>query len=337
MISLALAGTAHIHTPNFADRLAKQDRVRVGAVWDPDPARAKAYADRFGARVASTPAELWSDASLAAAVVCAQTDLHLDLVRDAAAAGKHLFVEKPLGMGAADAAAMARAIRDAGVLFQTGYFRRGQKAYRALKQLVDRGAFGQVTRVRETNMHEGALGGWFDTEWRWMADPKRSGVGGFGDLGFHSLDIVIWLFGGVERAAALVGPGTGRYGCDETGEALLRLANGAHATLGAGWVDHGNPVECQVSGTKAHAYLSGGTLFLNAPEITGEKGFVPHDGGLSDLPHAFDLFLDALCGGSRDGLIPVGQAAYGCAVMEALYRAAAEGRWVEIDQPVLPL
>ena len=333
MLSLALAGTAHIHAPNFADRLAKNPRVRVGAVWDPDPARAKAYADRLGARVVATPVELWSDPSLVAAVVCSQTDLHLDLVRGAAAAGKHLFVEKPLGLGAADAGEMARAIRAAGVLFQTGYFRRGQKAYRALKQLVGRGAFGQVTRVREANLHEGALGGWFDTEWRWMTDPARAGFGGFGDLGFHSLDIVIWLFGGVERAAALVGPGTNRYGCDETGEALLLLANGAHATLGAGWTDLGNPVQCQVSGTQAHAYIADGKLHLNCPEITGEKGFVPHDGGLADLPHAFDLFLAALDGGPREDLVPVGEAAYGCAVMEALYRAAAERRWVEPPSP----
>jgi predicted dehydrogenase len=330
MVSLALVGTAHIHTPKFADRLAQNPRVKVAAVWDSDLARARPYAERFGARLVSDPATLWDDPSFSAAIVCSETDMHPGLVRAAAGAGKHLFVEKPLGLGAADAGAMVRAVRDAGVLFQTGFFRRGQSAYLTLKSLVEKGAFGQVTRVREANMHEGSLGGWFDKEWRWMADPKRAGVGAFGDLGAHSLDILLWLFGKVERVTALVNPVTGRYGdCDETGEALLRFANGANATLGAGWLDHGNPITCEVSGTKAYAYILDGQLHLKCPDLTGEKGFRPYSEAEGNRPHPLDQFLAAVDGEPGHALIPVEEAAYGCAVMEAIYRSAAENRWVE--------
>jgi predicted dehydrogenase len=132
-------------------------------------------------------------------------------------------VEKPLGMGAADAYRMADAIEAAGVLFQTGYFMRGQPIHLFLREQLAAGSFGKVTRFRHTNCHQGSLKGWFDTEWRWMADTAQAGVGGFGDLGTHSLDILLWLMGHVDDATASIKVATGRYGdCDEYGEGLRR-------------------------------------------------------------------------------------------------------------------
>ncbi len=111
---------------------------------------------------------------------------------------------------------MAAAIENAGILFQTGYFMRGNPIFRFLKEQLAAGAFGKVTRLRMSNCHAGSLVGWFDTEWRWMADPVQAGVGAFGDLGTHALDIMLWLMGDVTRVAADIGVATGRYGdCDE--------------------------------------------------------------------------------------------------------------------------
>src|SRR5690606_27431803 len=129
---------------------------------------------------------------------------------------------------------MANAIEKAGVIFQTGYFMRGQPAMLFLREQVRAGTFGKITRVRGSNCHSGALGGWFDSkpanpeaDWRWMADPSRSGVGAFGDLGTHSLDLLIWLMGEVESVTGVIDNGTARYeGCDELGEALIKFKNG---------------------------------------------------------------------------------------------------------------
>ena len=124
-----------------------------------------------------------------------------------------------MGLGASDANKMATAIEAAGVLFQTGYFQRGNPVHLFLRQEIQAGHFGKVTRVRHSNCHAGSLGGWFDTDWRWMADLTQAGVGAFGDLGTHSLDILMWLLGDVAQVTATVGVATARYGdCDEYGE-----------------------------------------------------------------------------------------------------------------------
>ena len=63
-------------------------------------------------------------------MICAETNRHEALVRQVVAARKPLFVEKPLGFAADDALAMAAAIEQAGLIFQTGYFMRGNPLHR---------------------------------------------------------------------------------------------------------------------------------------------------------------------------------------------------------------
>jgi len=328
VVNVALVGCAHIHTPSFVKRLKERSDVKVAAVWDHDAARAKASAEQLGCPTVADVRAVWDDRAVAAAVVCSETDRHEDLVTAGAAAGKHLFVEKPLGLGAADAWRMADAIEKAGVIFQTGYFMRGSPVHLFLKEQIAAGAFGRITRARHSNCHKGSLGGWFDKEWRWMADPRIAGCGAFGDLGTHSLDILIWLFGDVKRVTASIGVATGRYGdCDEFGEGLLEFESGVVATLAAGWVDVANPVSALVSGTRGHAHVAGGALFFQSELAEGADGKSPWTRLSAALPHAFELFLDAVAGKPGLPLVGAREAAYRSAVMEALYAAARSHAW----------
>jgi predicted dehydrogenase len=318
MSRLAILGCAHIHTPNFVRMLkARTDHVVTG-VWDHDVARAERTATQLGARVCKESDDAIVECD--AVVICSETVRHEELVGNATRHRKHLFVEKPLGMSDDDSARMQRNIERAGMLFQTGFFMRGQPIPRYLRAQLAAGAFGKVTRVRAANCHAGSLKGWFDTEWRWMADRKLAGVGAFGDLGAHVLDLLIWMFGRVEFATAEIGVATGRYGdCDEYGEALLRFGDGVIATIAAGWVDVANPVTLQISGTEAMASVVNGQLFLAGSRFG--DGRTAYTELPAALPHAFDQFLDALCGRSAE-LVPVADAAHGSTVMARLYRGA---------------
>jgi predicted dehydrogenase len=249
-IGLAFVGCAHIHTPGFVNLLKGRPDVQVKYAWDPQPARAEKRAEELGARSVASLDDIWNDPGIAAVVICSETNRHRELVEAAARSGKQMFVEKPLGISAAESRAMARLIEDAGLLFTTGYFMRTDPKHLFLKEQVAQGAFGTLTRVSAWNCHSGSLGGWFDEKpddpansWRWMADVKQAGVGGFGDLGTHSLDILMWIFGDVDSVSADIRVVTGRYGpkTDETGQALIKFENGAMGSLTAGWLDVLNP------------------------------------------------------------------------------------------------
>ncbi|MEN6312469.1 MAG: Gfo/Idh/MocA family oxidoreductase [Acidobacteriota bacterium] len=329
-VTLAFVGCAHIHAPGYISLLAKRPDVKVKYCWDHDPARGARRAKELNAKFATGLGEIWSDREVQAVVICSETDRHHDLVLAAAGARKHMFVEKPLGITAVESAAMASAIDKAGLLFTTGYFMRTQPVHLFLKEQVAKGAFGKITRARGSNCHSGSLGDWFGTEWRWMADPKIAGVGAFGDLGTHSLDILMWLLGDVASVSADIQVVTGRYGdCDETGEALLRFKSGVIGTLAAGWVDVDNPVTLLISGTEGHAAVIKDKLYFTCKKVNGADGQAPW----TDLPAALaaplDQFVDAVAGKTGLPLVTPREAAARVSVMEAAYKASRARAWVE--------
>jgi len=329
MIKVALVGCAHIHTPGFARRLQERDDVQVTAIWDHQRERAERWQADLGADVAPDIDAIWADDTVDAVVICSETDRHEPLVRAAAAAGKHLFVEKPLGMQAEDAYNMADAIEASGIIFQTGYFHRGRPVNQFLKQQIDAGNFGKITRLRLSNCHAGAIRDFFTPDWLWMTDPVQAGGGGFGDLGTHVLDIMLWLLGDVESVTATVDVALDKYdGCDETGEALLKFKNGVIGSLAAGWVDVANPVSMIISGTEGHAHVSNGDLYFTCQNVEGADGEKPWTDLPTEWPHAFELFLDAVGGKEGVPLVGAREAAVRSDVMAAMYEAASEQTWV---------
>jgi predicted dehydrogenase len=333
-IQLALVGCAHIHTPGFVKRIQARQGVAVKYVWDHQPERAARWAAELSAQVAPSLPAILDDPSIPAVIICSETNRHEQLVLPAAEAKKHLFVEKPLGFAAADAWRMASAIEAAGVLFQTGYFNRGKPAHLFLRQQIKAGAFGKITRIRHSNCHSGSIGRWFDTDWLWMTDLDESGVGAFGDLGTHSLDIVMWLMGDVTRATAAMGVALGNYGpTDEYGEGLLVFANGVVGTLAAGWVDVADPITALISGTEGHAYVREGQVYFKSSHVEGATGEQPWTELPEAWPHAFELFLDAVSGKDHPPLVTAAEAAARSSAMEAMYKGAASHSWVAPYRP----
>ena len=330
MIDVALVGCAHIHTPGFVKRLQARIDVQVKYVWDHDPERARSWVAELASTQIDDVRQVWDDQTVKAVIVCSETNRHEPLVLAAANAGKHMFVEKPLGMGFGDADRMARAIEAAGVLFQTGYFQRGSSAHQFVKQQIELGNFGRITRLRHSNCHGGSLGDWFTPEWLWMTDMDQAGAGGFGDLGTHSLDILMWLLGEVRRVTASLHVATGRYGeCDEYGEALIDFDCGAVGSLAAGWVDIAHPVNLILSGTEGHVYIRSGEVFFKSSHVDGADGEQPWTDLPEAWPHAFELFLDAVTGETNVPLVGALEAARRSAVMEALYAANSSETWVK--------
>lgn len=336
-IEVAFVGVAHIHTPEFIGVLKRRaDDVTCKYVWDHDAERAKRRAGELHATVVEDLNQIWSDPQIKAVIICSETNYHKDLVLAAAKAHKNVYAEKPLGMGSADAYEMAKALDDAGLLFTTGYFMRGDPKVQFLKEQCDNGAFGTITRIRGSNVHSGALDGWFDGEYRWMADPSQSGVGGYGDLGTHSLDLLLWMINQpVDRVTATISNGTARYpNCDEFGEGLLLFHNGTIGSLAAGWDDVSNPVPLEISGTEGHAIILGNTLYFKSKKVPGSDDHKPWTKLPKPLTIPLDRFLDTL-EGKKDvaPFVTADEAAYRSAVMEALYRAAKDHTWVEPVQP----
>lgn len=331
MTKIAYLGCAHIHTPNFIERTLKHPGIATKFTWDEDRTRGEEAAEKLGAALAAYPEEIVADPEVAAVVVCSETRTHEALAGAAIRAGKHVFVEKPLGFAADDARRIADLVQEYGVIFQTGYFMRSAAIHRFLKMQVAEGSFGKITRIQFANAHCAAVQGWFDTDWRWMASPAEAGCGALGDMGTHSLDLMMWMFGSVRRVCAVAGNATGRYeGCDDHGLALLQFHNGLVGTLAGSWAEYKNCISLEIHGTEGTAYVCNGELFFRSSRIPGADGATPWTDLPGALPHAFDMFLTAVAGGSTEDLVTAEEAAGRSVVTEAMYRSAAQAAWVDV-------
>jgi predicted dehydrogenase len=240
------------------------------------PGRAAEAAAQFG--FASTTRdwrEVVADPRVKAVSITAPNFLHREIGVAMAEAGKHIWIEKPVGLTAEDARAVADAVAKAGVQGAVGFNYRNAPAVEAARELISSGEIGTVTHVRirlfsDYAAHpEGAL--------TWRYERERGGSGVLGDLASHGADLARHLLGDItsltadtaiflpERARPTgATAGHSRASGGELGpvenedyvSCLLRFASGARGVLEACRVSVGeqNNYGFEVHGTKGAVF-----------------------------------------------------------------------------------
>src|SRR5207248_3118811 len=223
-VGWGIVSTAGVADETVAPALAALDGAQLVGVSSRDPARAQAFADQHGARLATSSLdELLADPEIEIVYIATPNAMHAQEVQAAAAAGKHMLCEKPLATSVEDAAAAVEARREAGVKlgvnFQSRHFRPTEEMLTAVRG----GAIGDVLVVDcEISPGRAPLGGW-------RTDPALAGLGTINNIGVHAYDLVRYLLGSeVVEVSALLDVGR-RDELETIALALLRFENGALA------------------------------------------------------------------------------------------------------------
>ncbi|MEU9390012.1 Gfo/Idh/MocA family oxidoreductase [Streptomyces sp. NPDC048324] len=176
-------------------------RPRLVAVAEEVPGRAEEAAAQFGFESATRDwREVARDPRVRAVSITAPNFLHREIGVAMAEAGKHIWIEKPVGLSAADARAVTDAVARAGVQGAVGFNYRNAPAVEAARELIASGELGTVTHVRvrlfsDYAAHpEGAL--------TWRYEKERGGSGVLGDLASHGADLARFLLGDIESLTA---------------------------------------------------------------------------------------------------------------------------------------
>jgi predicted dehydrogenase len=241
------------------------------AVADDVPGRAEAAAEQFGADLATRDwRQVLDDPRVEAVSVTAPNWLHREIGCAVAAAGRHLWIEKPVGLTSEDARAVAAAVAAAGVQSAVGFNYRNAPAVQLARRLVAEGAVGRVTHGRVQFLSDYAASP--DGALTWRYERARGGNGVLGDLASHAVDLVRHVLGDVvsvvadtavfvaERPrpvgvtaghASAAGGVPGPVENDDHVSALLRLADGGRVLLEASRVAVGeqNAYGFEVHGT----------------------------------------------------------------------------------------
>ena len=208
--------------------LQKAEGSELVAVMRRDGGKARDYARRHGVpRWYDDDAELIEDEGVDAVYVATPPDSHPECTLRAAAAGKPVYVEKPMARTAAECEEMVRACRRAGVPLFVAYYRRRLPLHLKVAELLAQGAVGEVRTVG-IRLFRPPGGAESRREGRpWRVDPAVAGAGGhFHDLGCHQLDLLDFLLGPIEEAAGASLNLAGLYPCRDTVTASWRHGTG---------------------------------------------------------------------------------------------------------------
>src|SRR5262249_50994419 len=163
--------------------------AEVVAIASPTPGNAAALAKRYAIpRVFTDYREMLKDRDIETVTIATPNNLHAQIAKDCAAAGKHVVCEKPLALTIAEGEAMIDSAKKHGVLLMYGEELFFTPKYLKAKEIADAGAFGKVYMVKQSEKHFGPHSPWF-----W--DVNRSGGGALMDLGCHGIAFCYWFFG----------------------------------------------------------------------------------------------------------------------------------------------
>ncbi|MBU0716438.1 MAG: Gfo/Idh/MocA family oxidoreductase [Verrucomicrobia bacterium] len=325
-----LVGTGEIANNRIAPALAEAANSKIVAVCDVRLEPARALAKKFGVNQIYGDFEQALAKSGADAVYLATpVALHVPHSLRVLESGKHMLVEKPLGLNATECHRLARAAQGSNKLAGCAYYRRHSGYYKFAKAMVENGEFGQIVGgyLNYFVYHKpdkSALN-------YWTVVREKAGGGLLCHLGSHIFDILIGLFDLPLSVCAQCATLTNDWNVEDCAAIIIKLRNGALLTANFNW-NSMTPVrhELEILGARAKVswcwpHGSGPLLKTIGHEV--QEIEIPKVNNIH-LPLVQD-FVDAVLN-NRQPLCTVAEAFKTSVLTDAIYRSAAEGREVKV-------
>lgn len=302
--------------------LARDERVEVVSVHDPDRERAEQFARSTGAIAAHSSSEALAICD--AAYITTPNTTHDEMAIFALEAGDHVFCEKPMATRLADARRMLKAAKKSKFVFQVGHNRRFAPVYAELKRMISETHQPHSAHVK---MNRGEL---IDPEW--VGDPKITG-GFLYETPIHMLDLLRFLFGEVKTLHAV--GSSHEYPETDDFSILMTFASGMHATLAssadASWLfpferievfcHHSTIVTREMESLVYSEGLDGRHVERSMHQLSKEEkwGYAQED----------RAFIDAIVGG-RPPAVTAFDGFKSVELVDAVYKSVKHGKPFEI-------
>jgi len=243
-------------------------------------------------------------------------------------AGKHVLLEKPMAMNAAEARKIARTARERGLCLQIGHNWRYDVEVLYLREVIRQGALGRIVKTKGYGIHANwGPSGWF-------ARKAEAGGGALIDMGVHAIDTVSFLLGDPAPLSvyAKIGTHYGSYDVDDTGVLMIEWETGTVSVVESGWWHpHMDGLEAttQVFGTKGYGQVLPTELKIPVGGMPGTFRPAFHARADHCEQPMYDRQMDAFLRSILQGKPPQPDGEHGIRIMEILdacYRSARTGK-----------
>jgi len=348
---IGIIGLGNIGCEHIKGFLRMRDEVEIVAVCDIDLEIAKACAEEFGIKcVCADAEELFAMDEIGAVVVAVPNRFHASLAIAAMDTGKHVLLEKPMGINLADARVIYDRQQSSGLIVMICHQMRWMWWAQAMRKRIAAGDLGHIYHAKAGWRRRKGIPGWGT----WFTQMAESGGGPLVDIAVHMLDISLHLMGNpkplsVSGVTASVfgkerrGIGTwgkpdwaGHFDVEDFASAFVRLEGNRTLSLDVSWAAHVDRPKDYVEllGVDGGLNYYGGELkFLT--ERDGEViDEIRTDGNADERVAMNREFLAAIDGGqppecdAYSGLVT-------CSVLDAIYRSAKSGSEIVLNNETL--
>lgn len=336
MLRAAIVGIGSWGRNLVASVQGKSELIRFVAGATRTPSKAGQFCSEQGIRLLHSYEALLRDGEVQAVVLATPHSQHCAQIIAAARAGKHVFVEKPLGVDAASASEAAEACARAQVTLAVGYNWRFQPALVEAKRMLDDGRLGKLLHVEGNFCGPSA---YRFAAHHWRHEREEAPAGGMTGRGVHVVDAMLYLAGHIGSVFAQSDRRVLEEGADDTTSMLLRFASGATGYLGTviataetwrmqvfgakGWAQVGDVEHLHTWSLQA-AFVDEANPFRKAPPQV--LTFPDTSTERAELEHFARAALE-----HRPLALPGGDEVHNVAVLEAIVRSAREGSRVSLE------
>ncbi|MBZ0302645.1 MAG: Gfo/Idh/MocA family oxidoreductase [Anaerolineae bacterium] len=272
-LRFGLIGCGRI-APHHAHAIQTLPGAELAAVVDIVEDRAYRFADEYGAEPYFEYKAMLERDDIDVVCICTPSGLHAQMAIDAAQAGKHIMVEKPMALSLADADAMIAAARANDVRLCVAFQNRFNPPIQDLRAAAQTGRLGKLllgnATVRWYRAQEYYEDGWHGT---WAMDG-----GALMNQSIHHVDALVWLMGEpVESVFAYSATLAHRMEAEDTVVAALRFASGALASIEASTITYPTDLEGSITLLGEHGSVKIGGVALNRKDMWKLDGELEHE------------------------------------------------------------
>src|SRR5450631_2212142 len=279
----------------LADAILRSGTLEIAACYTRSLDKRAAFAAKYGCRSAASYEAILADPEIEAIVNTTPNDVHLATTSAAAAAGKHVFLDKPIANTVSDGRAITAVCAQAGIVLALGYQRRRESQFRWIRRQIDAGVLGKLVNA-EANISRDRLGKIDLSSWRYQAAGMPGGV--MLQIGIHYADVLDYLLGPIGavsgQLARLVLPGDN----PDVASLIFQHENGALSTLNASYASASEYYLMNIYGKNATAYydLHNGLRVLERGELEPKAVTCPE---VDTLVEEIEEFASAVRGNGR--------------------------------------
>lgn len=284
---LGIIGLGMASAPHAQSLIELKNRIEVVGAYSPTPARREAFQARWDLSVVDSLETLVGDPSIDAVLILTPPNSHLELVRQIAAAGKHILLEKPLETSTERATSLVEIAEAAGVKLGVVLQHRFRPISMALAKAVAEGRLGEIVGA-SAKLFNWRPQSYYDQPGR--GTRERDGGGVLLTQGIHTLDLLISIAGlPVEAMAYAITTPIHRMETEDLVAGAIRFGNGALGTISATTCAYpGLPDSIEIIGTRGMARIDDAKLladFHDGTSIQMDDGQL--GGGAGADPMAF--------------------------------------------------